>query len=161
MPSTDTPAVPDGPHVREASDTAADEPTESTPTDPEPTAPGHTAPTPTELSTDTSQLRTLSTAQLLTIGRPAALPDQPTLPVKRTFGWIASALGVLGLIASLFVGWALAMPLLAILFGVLAKRREANGRALANLGIITGIAGTLYSTIWIGYYAIVFGALQR
>ncbi|HEU5222438.1 MAG TPA: hypothetical protein VFU07_02000 [Candidatus Lumbricidophila sp.] len=114
-----------------------------------------------DLTTDTSQLRTLATGQLLTIGRPQAVPDQPTLPVRRTFGWIAVALGVLGITASLFVGWALAMPLLAILFGVLSKQREANGRTLANIGIATGIAGTINCAIWIGYYALVFDALPR
>jgi hypothetical protein len=43
---------------------------------------------------------------------------------------------------------------------VLGLRREEHGRIPAFIGIGTGIAGLVFSFVWLGYYAIVFGALR-
>ena len=51
--------------------------------------------------------------------------------------------------------------LFGIVFGVLGLRREEHGRIPAFVGIGTGIAGLVFACVWIGYYAIVFGALPR
>jgi apolipoprotein N-acyltransferase len=67
----------------------------------------------------------------------------------------------MGAVASLFVGWMLPLSIAALVFGVLGLRREEEGRTLAFVGIGTGIAGLVFSAVWIGYYAIVFGALPR
>jgi SAM-dependent methyltransferase len=75
--------------------------------------------------------------------------------------YVAAVLGVLGAAASLFVGWMLPVSLAAIVFGVLGLRREEHGRIPAFVGIGTGIAGLVFSCVWIGYYAIVFEALPR
>lgn len=118
-----------------------------------------------ELPVDTGQLRALSTGQLLVVHR----PPLPAAPVeydgpdedeqRRLSSWISVVLGAIGGIASLFVGWMLPLSLAAIVFGVLGLRREEHGRALAFAGIGTGVAGLVFSAVWIGYYAIVFGAL--
>ena len=92
-------------------------------------------------------------------------PESP-MPTRRTtqrrvYSWIAAIVGVIGAAASLFVGWMLPLSIAAIVFGVLGLRREEEGRTLAFVGIGTGIAGLVFVAVWIGYYAIVFGALPR
>jgi apolipoprotein N-acyltransferase len=80
---------------------------------------------------------------------------------RRVYSWIAAIVGTMGAVASLFVGWMLPLSIAALVFGVLGLRREEEGRTLAFVGIGTGIAGLVFSAVWIGYYAIVFGALPR
>ena len=80
---------------------------------------------------------------------------------RRVYSWVAAVIGVIGAVASLFVGWMLPLSIAAIVFGVLGLRREEEGRALAFVGLGTGIAGLVFSAVWIGYYAIVFGALPH
>ena len=53
------------------------------------------------------------------------------------------------------------VPARAIVFGVLGLRREEHGRVPAFVGIGTGLAGLVFAAVWIGYYAIVFGALPH
>ena len=112
---------------------------------------------------DTGQLRRLSTGQLLIVHRPDPVEDE-TVEVdtqRRVYSWIAAIIGTLGAVASLFVGWMLPLSIVAIVFGVLGLRREDEGRTLAFVGIGTGVAGLVFSAVWIGYYAIVFGALPH
>lgn len=120
-----------------------------------------------ELPVDTGQLRSLSTGQLLVVRRPP-LPESSFDDEgddedvqRRAYSWISVVAGALGGLASLFVGWMLPLSLAAIVFGVLGLRREEHGRALAFAGIGSGIAGLVFSAVWIGYYAIVFGALPH
>ncbi len=113
---------------------------------------------------DTGQLRSLSTGQLLVVHRPGGLdrPDDEAVEVEtqhRVYSWVAAVVGTIGAVASLFVGWMLPLSIAAIVFGVLGLRREDEGRTLAFVGIGTGLAGLVFSAVWIGYYAIVFGAL--
>jgi hypothetical protein len=112
---------------------------------------------------DTAELHQLPTGQLLVMHRPEPV-DEASGAVeedsqRRVYSWIAAVVGTMGAIASLFVGWMLPLSIAALVFGVLGLRREAEGRTLAFVGIGTGIAGLVFSAVWIGYYAIVFGAL--
>ncbi|WP_188742625.1 DUF4190 domain-containing protein [Agromyces bauzanensis] len=113
---------------------------------------------------DTGELRSLPTGQLLVVHRPAlgeasaAVEEEQQ---RRVYSWIAAVVGTIGALASLFVGWMLPLSIAAIVFGVLGLRREEEGRTLAFVGIGTGIAGLVFAAVWIGYYAIVFGALPR
>ena len=112
---------------------------------------------------DTGQLRRLSTGQLLVVHRPDGV-EAEAIEVdtqRRVYSWVAAVVGTLGAAASLFVGWMLPLSIAAIVFGVLGLRREDEGRTLAFVGIGTGIAGLVFSAVWIGYYAIVFGALPN
>jgi hypothetical protein len=114
---------------------------------------------------DTGELRSLPTGQLLVVHRPE-LPAEASGAVeeetqRRVYSWIAAIVGTMGAIASLFVGWMLPLSIAAIVFGVLGLRREEEGRTLAFVGIGTGITGLVFAAVWIGYYAIVFGALPR
>lgn len=121
-----------------------------------------------EVPVDTGQLRSLSTGQLLLVHRPplpepvehVAVADDDDAQ-RRVYSWISVIAGTIGGIASLFVGWMLPVSLAAIVFGVLGLRREEHGRTLAFAGIGTGLGGLVFSAVWIGYYAIVFGALPR
>lgn len=112
---------------------------------------------------DTGQLRRLSTGQLLVVHRPDGAEAEAfeVDTQRRVYSWIAAIVGALGAAASLFVGWMLPLSIAAIVFGVLGLRREDEGRTLAFVGIGTGIAGLVFSAVWIGYYAIVFGALPH
>jgi hypothetical protein len=143
----------------------------ATPADPfapyrpaEPTARLDPAAREFEESFDTGRIQQLPTGQLLLVHR----PGEP-LPIlaetveddvqRRVFSWIGAILGSIGALASLFVGWLLPLPLAGIIFGVLGLRREEHGRTLAFVAIGTGITGLVFSAVWIGYYAIVYGAL--
>jgi hypothetical protein len=118
-----------------------------------------------EVPFDTGQLRMLPTSQLLVVHRPgverAASDAVEQDTQRRVYSWVAAVIGVIGAAASLFVGWMLPLSIAAIVFGVLGLRREEEGRLLAFVGIGAGIAGLVFSAVWIGYYAIVFGALPR
>jgi hypothetical protein len=118
-----------------------------------------------EVPFDTGELRSLPTGQLLVVHRPelAARDDDvdEDLTQRRVYSWVAAVVGTLGAIASLFLGWMLPLSIAAIVFGVLGLRREEEGRTLAFVGIGTGVAGLVFSAVWIGYYAIVFGALPH
>ena len=120
-----------------------------------------------ELPFDTGELQRVPTGQLLVVHR-SALPDQASAEdeeeedtQRRVYSWVAAIFGVLGAAASLFVGWMLPLSIAALVFGVLGLRREEEGRTLAFVGIGTGIAGLIFSAVWLGYYAIVFGALPH
>lgn len=114
---------------------------------------------------DTGELRSLPTGQLLIVHRPDPVAGAADVAEDRTqrrvYSWVAAVVGTLGAVASLFVGWMLPLSIAAIVFGVLGLRREEEGRTLAFAGIGTGVAGLVFSAVWIGYYAIVFGALPH
>jgi hypothetical protein len=118
-----------------------------------------------EESFDTGRIQQLPTGQLLLVHRPGdplptLLPEAVEDDVqRRVFSWIGAILGSIGALASLFVGWLLPLPLAGIIFGVLGLRREEHGRTLAFVAIGTGITGLVFSAVWLGYYAIVYGAL--
>lgn len=110
---------------------------------------------------DTGQLQSISTGQLLIVHRPGldTVEEAEEETQRRVYSWVAAVIGTIGAAASLFVGWMLPLSIAAIVFGVLGLRREEHGRTLAFVGIGTGLAGLVFSAVWIGYYAIVFGAL--
>lgn len=112
---------------------------------------------------DTAQLRSISTGQLLIVHRPGVDVDEVVeeQTQRRVFSWVGAVVGTIGAFASLFIGWMLPLSIAAIVFGVLGLRREEHGRSLAFVGIGTGLAGLVFSAVWIGYYAIVFGALPQ
>ncbi|WP_157423249.1 hypothetical protein [Agromyces lapidis] len=114
-----------------------------------------------DVPVDTGQLRRISTGQLLVVHRPEYDPSEvvEALQQRRAYSWVAAVTGIIGATASLFVGWMLPLSIAAIVFGVLGLRREEHGRTLAFIGIGTGLGGLVFSALWIGYYAIVFGAL--
>ena len=145
----------------------ADAPTldESVPAPTEPTLRADPAVREFEVPFDTGELRSVPTGQLLVVHRPelaaeASDGDEDDTQ-RRVYSWIAAVVGVIGAAASLFVGWMLPLSIAAIVFGVLGLRREEEGRTLAFVGIGTGIAGLVFAAVWIGYYAIVFGALPH
>ena len=113
---------------------------------------------------DTGELRTVPTGQLLIVHRPETYDEASDIveeeTQRRVYSWIGAVLGVIGAAASLFVGWMLPLSIAAIIFGVLGLRREEHGRTLAFVAIGTGVGGLVFSAVWIGYYAIVYGALE-
>lgn len=112
---------------------------------------------------DTGELHGLPTGQLLALGRPEPQPviDDEEEEQRRFWSRLSAVLGSMGAVASLFVGWMLPLSVAAIVFGVLGLRREEHARVPAFVGIGTGVTGLVFSGVWIGYYAIVFGALPR
>lgn len=116
-----------------------------------------------ELPYDTGELHGLPTGQLLALGRPEAprAYEDEEEEQRRFWSRLSAVLGSVGAVASLFVGWMLPLSVAAIVFGVLGLRREEHARVSAFVGIGTGITGLVFSGVWIGYYAIVFGALPR
>ncbi|MFC9918005.1 hypothetical protein [Agromyces binzhouensis] len=114
---------------------------------------------------DTGALHGLPTGQLLTVGRPLPEPLEAAEyedeeEQRRIYSQVGAVIGSIGAVASLFVGWMFPLSVAAIVFGVLGLRREEHGRILAFVGIGTGVTGLVFSGVWLGYYAIVFGALS-
>ncbi|WP_127794206.1 DUF4190 domain-containing protein [Agromyces sp. LHK192] len=112
---------------------------------------------------DTGRLQQLPTGQLLIVHRAAPAPAPADIEEedvqRRVYSWVGAVTGSIGAVASLFVGWMLPLTFVAIIFGVLGLRREESGRTLAFVAIGTGVTGLVFSAVWIGYYAIVYGAL--
>ncbi|MRX44265.1 hypothetical protein [Agromyces kandeliae] len=138
------------------------------PTDPErpPAADAQSASSAREFDVpyDTGALHGLPTGQLLAVGRPLPEPLETEYEdeeeQRRVYSQVGAVIGTIGAVASLFVGWMFPLSLAAIVFGVLGLRREEHGRILAFVGIGTGVTGLVFSGVWLGYYAIVFGALS-
>ena len=66
---------------------------------------------------DTGELQRVPTGQLLVVHR-AALPDQASAEdeeeddtQRRVYSWVAAIIGVIGAVASLFVGWMLPLSI--------------------------------------------------
>jgi hypothetical protein len=163
---TGTPAATEPTEPDESAPPEPTEPTESALTEPtEPTLRADPSIREFEVSFDTGELRSLPTGQLLVVHRPelaveaSGVEEEETQ--RRVYSWIAAVVGTIGAVSSLFVGWMLPLSIAAIVFGVMGLRREAEGRTLAFVGIGTGIAGLVFAAVWIGYYAIVFGALPH
>jgi hypothetical protein len=159
LPEGEAPEPSQSPSVPDASaPPAAAEPAE-------PTLPADPSAREFEVPFDTGELRSLPTGQLLVVHRPEIAGEASDAveeeTQRRVYSWIAAIVGTMGAAASLFVGWMLPLSIAAIVFGVLGLRREEEGRTLAFVGIGTGIAGLVFAAVWIGYYAIVFGALPH
>lgn len=78
---------------------------------------------------------------------PPAGGGDDTLPI------VALALGVTALVSGLvpFYGMGLALPLgvVAIVLGVLARRRRPSGRGMATAGAVCGAVGLVVAAVWI------------
>lgn|GEM_PF-3256726 len=137
------------------------------PTDPPRRPPVDVPPAATErefdVPYDTGALHGLPTGQLLALGRPSPEPLEREYEdeeeQRRVYSKVGAVVGSIGAVASLFVGWMFPLSVAAIVFGVLGLRREEHGRIPAFVAIGTGVAGLVFSGVWLGYYAIVFGAL--
>ena len=116
-----------------------------------------------EVPYDTGQISKLSTGELLIVHRDWELPEpdehaaEEAVVERSLYGTVASVSGILGLCASLFIGWAVPLSIAAIVFGVLGVRRGTDDNVRSVVGIVTGAIGTLFSAIWIVYYANVLG----
>ncbi|GLI28002.1 hypothetical protein ARHIZOSPH14_22440 [Agromyces rhizosphaerae] len=114
---------------------------------------------------DTGVISRLPTGELLVVHRdwdpsPADEHASEEEVVERSlYGTVASASGIIGVLAALFVGWAVPLSIAAIVFGVLGIRRGTGDGARSAIGIATGAAGTLFSMIWIFTYVTAAGVL--
>lgn len=63
--------------------------------------------------------------------------------------------GLVGLVVSIFVGWGFPLSIAAIALGLVARRREPQGRGRALTGIVTGIVGLVCSVGWLAYSVVV------
>ncbi|KQS02617.1 MAG: hypothetical protein J0I33_09175 [Microbacterium ginsengisoli] len=74
-----------------------------------------------------------------------------------------SALGlgtaIIALGASLVVGWMLPLGVLAVGFGIAARRRPSPGRAMAIWAIALGAGSILYSAAWLTWAVVASGSL--
>lgn len=110
---------------------------------------------------NTDRIRRLATSELLRVGRPPTTPEPSgSSGSHRLFGMTAAVVGAMGLAASLFVGWAVPLPIAAVVAGIVSLRREVGAEVPAHIGIYTGIAGIAYSAVWFGYYLHLFGAIS-
>ena len=80
------------------------------------------------------------------------LMPTPDRPQRGLAGW-ALAASVIGLIASLFVGWGFPIGLVGVVSAILALRRPLESRPLAVWALVIGAVSVLYSAGWLLYAA--------
>lgn len=83
------------------------------------------------------------------ITMPVSSWSPPPAPPPAVLSSWALALSVLGLIASMFVGWALPLGIAAVVVSVMALRRPRENRRMAVWAMVLGIVSVLYSTGWL------------
>ncbi|HET6302316.1 hypothetical protein [Microbacterium sp.] len=74
-------------------------------------------------------------------------------PAPRTLSAWALACSIIGLAASLVVGWAFPIGLIGIVLGIVALRRPLESSAVAAWAIVLGTLSVLYSAGWLIYAA--------
>jgi hypothetical protein len=79
-------------------------------------------------------------------------PIQPAGPQRGLAAW-ALAFAVMGLAASLFVGWGFPIGLVAVISGILALRRPTESRSVAVWAIVLAVLSILYSAGWLWFAA--------
>lgn len=80
------------------------------------------------------------------------LMPTPERPQRGLAGW-ALAASVVGLVASLFVGWGFPIGLVGVVSAILALRRPLESRPLAVWALVLGAVSVLYSAGWLLYAA--------
>ncbi|MFI8593972.1 hypothetical protein ACIGCK_06020 [Microbacterium sp. NPDC078428] len=79
-------------------------------------------------------------------------PPAPAKDRRRLAGW-ALVIAVVGLAASLFVGWGFPIGVVAVVVAAMALRRPEEGRQAAAWALALGILSIIYSAIWIVWAA--------
>jgi hypothetical protein len=83
-------------------------------------------------------------------------PETAGVPAPRRTrgiaGW-ALAAAILGLAASMFVGWGFPLGIVAVAAAGMALRRPGESRQVAGWALALGILSLLYSAIWIAWAA--------
>lgn len=76
-------------------------------------------------------------------------------PPARSRGFSAWALGfaIVGLVVSFFVGWGLALGIVAIVTAIMALRRPLESRGVAIWALVLGIVSLAYSALWLWWAA--------
>jgi len=77
----------------------------------------------------------------------------PRAPFRIAAMFVAAALSIGGLLASLFVGWAFPLGLVGVVSAILALRRPLESRAVAAWALVLGVVSVLYSAGWLLYAA--------
>lgn len=115
-----------------------------------------TEPELTDTHADNEQLARVATEQLLTIERPDPAVEALRIEqLRSSYAVIALALGVVGLIGALFVGWMVPLSMGAIIFSLMS-RRGREWSPLTVIALTLGCVGVLYSALWIVYYVTSF-----
>lgn len=77
---------------------------------------------------------------------------QPAGPQRGLSGW-ALAFAVMGLAASLVVGWGFPIGIVAVISGILALRRPTESRPVAIWAIVLAAVSLVYSAGWLWFAA--------
>lgn len=83
-----------------------------------------------------------------------AMPEPA--PPRGLAGW-ALGFSVVGLVASLFVGWGFPLGLVGVVAGILALRRPLESRSVAVWAIVLGAVSVVYSIGWLVFAAVASG----
>ena len=107
---------------------------------------------PVQATTEANNDGRIDTAQLLLMGRPdesevaAARAEQ--VPVS--YAGISAALGVVGLVGTLFVMWMVPFAIGAVIFADIS-RRNGFTQWPTKLGYLTGVTGIVFGGVWLIY----------
>lgn len=97
-----------------------------------------------------------------TAGMPAVdwAPYRSSITEDRTrlAPWALVA-AIIALIASFFVGWGIALAVVAVVAAIMSLRRPVESRAMARWALILGLAATVYSLSWLIWAALQFEML--
>ncbi|HWI31676.1 MAG TPA: hypothetical protein VNT50_09285 [Microbacterium sp.] len=120
---------------------------------PEARVPGVPAPTFSRLPTGPVDAVTASHAEPdPTAPLPQWMVTPPIAPHRGLGAW-ALGFAVVGLVASLFVGWGFPVSLVGVVVAVVALRRPLESRTVAAWALALGILGLLYSAGWLVWAA--------
>lgn len=81
-------------------------------------------------------------------------PASESSSILRGFAGWALGFAIVGLVASLFVGWGFPLGVVAVVLAIVALRRPLESRAVAMWAICLGAASILYSAGWLLYAAL-------
>lgn len=82
----------------------------------------------------------------------------PEPPPQRGLAPWALGFSIVGLLASLFVGWGFPIGIVGVVSAILALRRPLESRAVAVWALVIGVVSILYSAGWLIYAAGLFTA---
>lgn len=93
-------------------------------------------------------------------GPAVAWGPSPTRTHARGLAGVALGLSVVGLAASLFVGWAFPIGIVAIIIAIVALRRPVESRPVAWWAIALATVSVIYSVGWLWWAWYAMGAVS-
>lgn len=100
-------------------------------------------------------MNTAAAADVQTEAEPEPMPEAE----RAGLAGFGLALSIVSLVASLFVGWALPLAIVAIVVSIVALRRPVEPRGVGVWALVLGVVAFVYSAGWLLWTAFRMGLL--